>query len=193
MWTPVSIAPWTRCSDWGLVNQPDRVLIWSSQLRANDFPPVCAMTGAPAETWHKFRFVTVPGWAYAFLILLCTGIGLLPIFIILAVVSRRAAGYLPLTRSSRTRIRLATWVPFALIPIAFAMWIAAAIIGSAAGSGGSPGATGDSIGSGIATALLLLGILTVLGGCLDSSCCGRSSHLSARSCRPKPARSTIWS
>src|SRR5256885_14051120 len=90
-----SIAPWTRCSDWGLVNQPDRVLIWSSQLRANDFPPVCALTGAPAETWHKFRFVTVPGWAYAFLVLLCTGIGLLPIFIILAVVSRRGAGDLP--------------------------------------------------------------------------------------------------
>src|SRR5437773_10863820 len=65
-----SIAPWTRCSDWGLVNQADRVLIWSSQLRANDFPPVCAMTGAPAEAWHKFRFVTVPGWAYASLLLL---------------------------------------------------------------------------------------------------------------------------
>ena len=44
------------------------------------------MTGQPAQAWRKFRFATVPRWAYVFLVLICTGIGLLPIFIIMAVV-----------------------------------------------------------------------------------------------------------
>ncbi len=92
------------------------------------------MSGAPGEIWRKFRFVSVPGWAFAFFALLCTGIGLLPIFIILAVVSRRATGYLPLTRGSRQHLLLATWLPFSLIPFAFALWIAAAIIGASSGS-----------------------------------------------------------
>ena len=50
-------------------SRPDRVQIWASQLAANDFPPVCAMTGRPAETWRKFRFATPPDWAYALLAL----------------------------------------------------------------------------------------------------------------------------
>jgi len=88
------------------------------------------MTGAPAETWQRFRFVTAPAWAYAFLILVCTGIGLLPIFILMAVVSRRASGYLPLTRASQRRVRRATWVCIDLFVLAVLLWIAAAVIAS---------------------------------------------------------------
>lgn|GEM_PF-2904422 len=35
--------------------EPSGVAIWASQLAANDFPPVCAMTGRPAETWREFH------------------------------------------------------------------------------------------------------------------------------------------
>lgn len=77
------------------------------------------MSGAPAETWRHFRFATVPGWAYAFLALLVTGIGLLPIFIVMAAVSRRASSHLPLTFAMNRRLQLANWVGIG--PIAFAM------------------------------------------------------------------------
>ena len=56
-----------------MINRPDRIQIWASQLAANDFPPVCAMTGRPAETWRKFRFATPPDWAYALLALVVLG------------------------------------------------------------------------------------------------------------------------
>jgi hypothetical protein len=117
-----------------MINRPDRVQVWAGQLAANDFPPVCAMTGQPAETWRKFRFATVPGWAYAFLALLCTGIGLVPVFILMAIVSRRASGYLPLTHVSRQKLLLATWLPFSLIPFALVLWVGAAIASAASGS-----------------------------------------------------------
>ena len=81
------------------------------------------MTGAPAEVWRKFRFRTVPGWAYAFLALLVTGIGLLPIFIIMAVVSRRASGHLPLTRASRQKLRLVEWGIISLLPLMIVLWL----------------------------------------------------------------------
>ena len=108
----------------------DRVTIWAGQLAANSFPPVCAMTGAPAETWQRFRFVTAPAWAYAFLILVVTGIGLLPIFILMTVVSRRASCYLPLTRASQRRVRLGTWLCVDLFILAILLWIGAGVAAS---------------------------------------------------------------
>ena len=38
-----------------MINAPDRVTVWASELAAADFPPICVMTGRPAETWHRFR------------------------------------------------------------------------------------------------------------------------------------------
>jgi hypothetical protein len=130
---------------------PDQVRIWASQLAANDFPPICAMTGAPAETWRKFRFATAPGWAYVFLILLCTGIGLLPIFIIMAVVSRRASGYLPLTKASSRKLNLVLWSVVGLLVLTPLLWLTAAIFGSG---------TNDQTGSSVAGFGFVLGILT---------------------------------
>ena len=109
-------------------SRPDRVLVWSSQLAANDFPPVCAMTGAPAETWRKFRFSTAPAWAAVFLILLCTGFGLLIVFVAMYLVSRRASGYLPLTRASSRRVALASWVPAGLIVGALVLGFVALVV-----------------------------------------------------------------
>jgi hypothetical protein len=106
----------------------DRVVVWASQLAANDFPPVCAMTGAPAETWRKFRFSTAPAWAYAFLILLCTGVGLLIVFLAMYLVSRRASGHLPLTRAASRRVGLASWIPAGALIGGVALLLAAAVV-----------------------------------------------------------------
>jgi hypothetical protein len=140
--------------DWYLVSQ-DRVQIWAAQLAANDFPPVCAMTGAPAETWRKFRFATPPAWAYVLLLLVCTGVGLLIIFVLMWAVSLRASGYLPLTRASRRKVTLATWIPIGLIVLTFVLWIAAAILGLR---------SNDSTTSTIAGSLLIIGLLSFLAG-----------------------------
>jgi hypothetical protein len=86
---------------------------------------VCATTGAPAETWRKFRFVTAPGWAYAFLLLLLTGIGLLLIFILMRAVSRTAGGYLPLTRAASNRIRNANLAGLGLAILWLVLWAVA--------------------------------------------------------------------
>lgn len=138
-----------------MVNRQDRVQVWASQLAANDFPPVCARTGAPAETWRKFRFATAPTWAYFFLILLCTGIGLLPIFILMAVVSRRAAGHLPLTKSSSRTIGLATWIPGGLLIGTVALWVLAAIVGSS---------SSDQTTGAIAALIVIFSAVTLLAG-----------------------------
>jgi hypothetical protein len=112
------------------------------------------MTGAPAETWQRFRFVTAPAWAYAFLILVCTGIGLLPIFILMAVVSRRASGHLPLTRMSQRRVRRATWICVDLLVLAVLLWVGAAFVASIW--------SGNSTASTIAGISVFLGFLSIL-------------------------------
>jgi hypothetical protein len=114
--------------DWSLVSQ-DRVQIWAAQLAANDFPPVCAMTGAPAETWRKFRFATAPAWAYVLLLLICTGVGLLIIGVLMWAVSFRASGHLPLTRASRRKLAIVNWLPVVLIVLSLVLWIGALVVG----------------------------------------------------------------
>jgi hypothetical protein len=64
------------------------------------------MTGQPADTGVKCRFITVPRWAYLSLLLVVTGIGLLPIAIILRVLSRAESGRLPYHSSIAGRVRL---------------------------------------------------------------------------------------
>lgn len=87
------------------------------------------MTGAPAQTWRKFRFSTAPAWAAVFLLLLCTGVGLLIVFIAIYLVSRRASGYLPLTRTSSRRVALAAWIPAGLISGALVLVTVAFFVG----------------------------------------------------------------
>lgn len=96
-----------------------KVLVWQSQLAANDFPPVCAMTGRQAETWSRFSFSTAPGWSF------WVG-GILAA----ALTARRAAGYLPLTKASAKNLRVMTLGAIALIPIAVVLWIVAAFVQS---------------------------------------------------------------
>jgi len=129
-----------------LVDQPpDRVTVWQSQLAANDFPPVCVMTGAPAETWRRFKFSTAPPWA-----IWVGGV------LVASILARRASGYLPMTRASVQRLRLARWSPVALLAVAFLCWILAVIVGAAGGN--------DSTTSSIAGFLFIVGSLLLLIG-----------------------------
>ena len=90
-------------------------LIWSTDLKLGHLPAVCVKTGQPADAAVKFRFVTVPRWAYVLLVLLCTGVGFLVIFIVMRLVSRTASGRLPYVRAAANRIRLWRWVGVATI------------------------------------------------------------------------------
>jgi hypothetical protein len=96
-----------------------KVLVWQSQLAANDFPPVCAMTGQPAEIWRKFAFSTAPGWSF------WVG-GILAA----ALTARRASGYLPLTRASARRLRALTWGVSGLFPLAAVLFMLALVVQS---------------------------------------------------------------
>jgi hypothetical protein len=82
-------------------------MVLASQLSAGDFPPICAMSGAPAETWGKFRFSTPPAWAVVFLLLICAaGLGFFVTLPLTYLVSRHATGILPLTRASVRKLSL---------------------------------------------------------------------------------------
>lgn len=113
------------------------------------------MTGAPAETWRKFRFSTAPTWAYAFLLLLCTGVGLLIVFVLMYVVSRRASGHLPMTRASNRKVGLATWIPGGLVLGTVPLWIIAAIVGTS---------SNDETTGAIAAGLVIVSLLLLLAG-----------------------------
>jgi hypothetical protein len=96
------------------------------------------MTGAPAETWRKFRFSTAPAWAAVFLLLLCTGFGLLLVFLAIYLVSRRASGHLPLTRAASRRVALASWIPAGLIVGSLLLGFVALVVYGANSSSSAP-------------------------------------------------------
>jgi len=142
-----------------VISRPDRVYIWAAQLAANDFPPVCALTGAPAQTWRKFRFATPPPWAYAlYVLVLCGGIGLFLGAMVMAAVAERATGFLPLTRGSSRLVALARWVPVGLSVGSVVVWI-----GVAAGAIAQIDAA-DANAAPVAGILLLGGMLLLVPG-----------------------------
>jgi hypothetical protein len=117
------------------------------------------MTGAPAQTWRKFRFASPPQWAYALYVLILLGvIGLLIAAAVLAGVSQRASGHLPLTRASSRLVGLAMWVPIGLIVTGLLTWT---IVPIAAGVSAD---SADSNAAGIAGLVLLIGALLLVSG-----------------------------
>jgi hypothetical protein len=79
------------------------------------------MTGAPGETWRKFRFARVPPvWAFA-----GDPFGGL----LWGVIRDRVSGRLPLTQRSNRTVTLALWVPRALIVGPLVLWILGANLG----------------------------------------------------------------
>jgi hypothetical protein len=85
------------------------------------------MTGAPAETWRKFRFSNTPTWALVFLLLICVGIGFFVSLPLAHLVSRHASGKLPLTRASKRFLELPIWAGAVSIAFWAIDWIIAAI------------------------------------------------------------------
>jgi hypothetical protein len=85
------------------------------------------MTGAPAETWRRFRFTTAPAWALGFLALICVGIGFFVSMPLAYLVGRHAGGRLPLTRASKRLLELPIWAGVAAIAFWAIDWIIAAI------------------------------------------------------------------
>jgi hypothetical protein len=81
------------------------------------------MTGAPAETWRKFRFATPPWWALGFLILICVGIGVVVSIPLAYLVARRASGSLPLTYRSRRRVELPRRAAIVILALSALLWI----------------------------------------------------------------------
>jgi hypothetical protein len=79
------------------------------------------MTGAPSETWRKFRFPR----RQPLLASVLDPLGGL----MWGVIRARAAGYLPLTRRSSRMVALATWIPRGLIAGTIALWTTAAMYG----------------------------------------------------------------
>jgi hypothetical protein len=112
------------------------------------------MTGAPAQTWRKFRFVTAPTWAYLLLLLFCTGIGLV-LGVLIYLLSFRASGHLPLTHASSRKLTLVFWIPLGLLALTLVLWIASAVVGFT---------STDQTGATVAVLMLLLGFVTFLVG-----------------------------
>jgi hypothetical protein len=111
------------------------------------------MTGRPAETWKKFKFASPPDWTYALLILTCLGgIGFIAFTIVVAAVSERASGFLPLTRTSSRIVTLAFWIPLALLIAWPICWVLALIT------------AGDVNASATTGGLVWLGIFFLLAG-----------------------------
>jgi hypothetical protein len=110
------------------IQGPSSALIWSTDLKLGFLPAVCVKTGRPADASVKFRFITVPGWAYYFLLLALTGIGLLLPFIIMRLVSRVETGRLPYLSAVARRLRILRWallVGFIAIPVLLVVALAA--------------------------------------------------------------------
>jgi UPF0716 family protein affecting phage T7 exclusion len=117
------------------------------------------MTGAPAQTWRKFRFASPPQWAYALYVLILLGvIGLLIAAAVLAGVSQRASGHLPLTRASSRLVGLAMWVPVFLIVAALVLWT---IVPIAAGFNFD---SADTNAAAIAGLIYLVGAVLLISG-----------------------------
>lgn len=120
-----------------MIAQPNQVRVWAAQLEHNDFPPVCAMTGRPAETWRKFNFSTPPAWTYALLLLVCLGgIGIIVFAVVVYAVSEKASGHLPLTRQSNLTVALTQWIPAALLIAWPVTWVLGFVFASSPDSNG---------------------------------------------------------
>jgi hypothetical protein len=117
--------------------------VTATELEGKRLPPVCAMTGAPSETWRRFRFATLPVSAWMSSGPFSFGS------------ERSAIGYLPLTRRSAQRLALITWVPFGAIIIGTSVAALSAITGLQ---------SSDSTVAAVAATLLFLGLMLLFCG-----------------------------
>lgn len=86
------------------------VTMWARDFQNSNVPPVCAITGKPAECWQKFGFRSAPRGTE----IPEAGLELVagPVAMLFAeLVLLRAKGYLPLTRGMRRVVRVVRFIP----------------------------------------------------------------------------------
>lgn len=131
-----------------------RIVVSAGQFAAGDFPPICAMTGLPAQTRRRFRFFRAPSWSFVFVFLMLVGIGFLISGLLIFLVAQKVSGYLPLTRASSTRMALVLRISIAIVLAALAMLIPAAAFAM----------TGEPLAQFASVLLVSFGLLVFLFG-----------------------------
>jgi ABC-type dipeptide/oligopeptide/nickel transport system permease component len=122
------------------------------------------MTGAPAETWRRFRFTTPPAWALLFVFLIWVGIGFFLTLPLAYLVGRHASGRLPLTRESKRRLEIPIWAGVAALAVTAVAWIVAAIAASIQPDPTNPAGGAASLLSLASLVLVWLGVPTFVLG-----------------------------
>lgn len=110
-----------------------RVWVEREALRAGDLPPVCAISGEPADTHLPVRFSHLPPWTYLLLFA-----GVLPFLIALWFAPEPIPGRLPVRaevvrswRRRRRRATVATVAAFVVVVAALALgWPPELMIGA---------------------------------------------------------------
>jgi hypothetical protein len=138
------------------------VTMWAYDFETSNLPPVCAISGRPAECWERFRVRGTPAKAVAPIagataagILVGGAAGFLAPLIEDAV-ALRAKGYLPLTRWMRRFVRLGRVVP--------GLALAAGLLVAVAGVGIQSGVLG---GAGFITFLLAIPVGAIVNWRLE--------------------------
>ena len=107
------------------------VTIWASQMRPGGLPAICVMTGEPTDRWTRVRFQTAPRWTYWLLLAGGLVIGFIPYIVIRTLVSVRATGQLPFTRTVASRRRITALGGLAGVLAGIVLFV----VGAAANSG----------------------------------------------------------
>jgi membrane-bound ClpP family serine protease len=107
------------------------VTIWASQMRPGGLPAVCVKTGQPADRWVRRSFSTAPRWTYWLLLAGVLVLGVIPYLIVRAVVSVKATGQLPFTRTVASRLVAFTVGGLAALLVGIILFV----VGAAANSG----------------------------------------------------------
>lgn len=74
-------------------------------LEEGRLPPVCAMTGDPAEEYVRITFTSTPGWTWILLLF-----GILPFLIARAFSKTRVVGLVPMSDAALRRARSFNWI-----------------------------------------------------------------------------------
>jgi len=112
------------------------------------------MTGQPAETRRRFRFIRPPAWSSVFLLLMCVGIGFVVSGILIFLVAQKVSGVLPLTSRSDRRLSRMLQISIAVLAVVGVMWIMALVLST----------TGNPLAQLMALLLVSFGLMAFLLG-----------------------------
>ena len=123
-------------------------MVWEGDLYAGSLPPICVLTGEPAEQRLSVRYTTTPSWVVLLLFL-----GVVPAIVGWLLTRRTARGSLPLSARGAAvlsrRHRLALGAILVGVPLAI-------------GGGTFAGALDPNVGGLVLCVLLVVALLLVL-------------------------------